>query len=526
MQKLKFPKAILNSQNGSAIILALTAVALLGLMAGAAMTVSGLLANEAQKKVQQAAVSQFASILETAVTNQAICSGTGAPVPPPMRLAGLKFTSTNSKVCDHTCINSGANTGKINVSVEINIQNDQNNRIAVAGRSFPSAGVKVDQLYLTNVTHTPDYATAFGTLMASLSTTGPVAAFAPREIGQVTMNFASANIVGTTMLSCNAAPSAQMLCREMQCVYDATAVQKCSCGYPDMSCPTGQYISGFDPQTQRPVCKSASLDCSVTKGPGYFFAGVDDSGQPICLAVEGAIGNPPPPAAQASNCVYQSGYFVTDYKKSNKFQFIVDLLAGKLVPDAHACTVAMSAACDRVFSNVAIGEPCTTDGEILDQGMESLCVQMQTAPHCRVVCVCNQPAATPTPTPTPTPAQTVACYEKDLAFGVSPQCDTNMNFFADRTSCQNAHSSGSCQRLDGPCVAVQAGTPMADNCAVQPAPQCSGNPPAADAECCSGAWAAHPAVQGQEQYQFCGCGNSPVWTKIRSATGQPTQNGC
>jgi hypothetical protein len=35
-----------------------------------------------------------------------------------------------------------------------------------------------------------------------------------------------------------------------------------------------------------------------------------------------------------------------------------------------------------------------------------------------------------------------------------------------------------------------------------------------------------PTPKGYEAYQFCGCGNNPVWTKIKNASGQNLNNGC
>ena len=274
-------------------IIALTAVALLGLMASATMTISGLMATDMQRKAQTKMIGNFVQNLEAIATNPISCMGTGNGA---NAIKGLRFNpngSTNGNInqdCAYTtaCLKKGEGAGKLPVSLDTNFGEE-----ARVGKSFPNLGITIDGIYLTAITPVLGSPGMYsGNLLVQLSATNPAMSFAPREIGTMNLSF-----TGNTLSSCNSVPSAKSLCESMNCAFNSqvpAGTQKCSCGFPEMACPDGNYISGVNPDGSA-KCTAIELNCATTNGPGYFFAGVDGQGKPICLAVEGTFGVPPPP---------------------------------------------------------------------------------------------------------------------------------------------------------------------------------------------------------------------------------------
>ncbi len=276
-------------------IIALTAVALLGLMASATMTIAGIMANEAQRKSQTKLVGGFIQNLEAIATNPYACMGNGNG---PNNMTGLEFNpgNTNSgnlnQKCANTneCLQKGVGAGnKLGVALGTNLGKD-----ARKGEIFTTLGIKVDDIYLTEIAAVPNATSTYsGKLMVAVSTTAdPKMSFAPREIGLMNLTFDAQ----TKLTACNSAPSARSLCEAMDCAYNANVpagVQRCSCGFPEMTCQPGEYISGVRADGS-PMCTHVELNCQTTHGPGFFFAGVDGQGQPVCLAVEGTFGTPTP----------------------------------------------------------------------------------------------------------------------------------------------------------------------------------------------------------------------------------------
>ena len=288
----------LSSQRGSAMILALTAVALLGLMASATMTIAGILATETQRRAQHDSITSFAQSIETIVTDPDSCKGTNSPGGPNRNLIGLQFMpgGSQTQTCNAACIAKGKPAGgnQLNVAIGMPFASDTNKRFATAGQKYTNLGIEIKELFLRNLVTTAGATstTVTGELMAQLSSINPPLGFAPRLIGQVSF---SLNNGSNALTACRSAPSAQSMCEQMQCVYNTQAApgaQRCTCGFPDLQCSGGSYIKGYNPATQSAVCQPVGLNCAVTKGPGFFFAGIDSAGNPVCLAVEGGYGNP------------------------------------------------------------------------------------------------------------------------------------------------------------------------------------------------------------------------------------------
>lgn len=368
----------LKSQSGSALILALMATALLGLMASATLTVASILATEAQRKAQTETISNFSQMLQTISSNPTACKGTGTGNGNgggPQTLSGLRFfnnangTGNRSQTCNAQCLTRGQGVnGKLYVSLDTNLGEAKN------GATFPAdVNVNVTELYLRNVNITGS--TATGELMATLATQTPALSFAPRIIGVVNLSF-DAN---WALDSCTSSPSPQMLCEQMKCVYNANApagAQRCTCGFPEANCPAGQYISGFDRSTGTAICTPVGLNCATTHGPGFFFAGVDAQGAPICLQVEGGYGvaaSPTPvatasPAATATpgNCVWMFSASNDAPTKNQNLQYalrnknFIEAILRIAMPEANAlCDEPQSGTiqqCDP--NNNTVGKPC------------------------------------------------------------------------------------------------------------------------------------------------------------------------
>ncbi len=306
--RTRLDKFHFKNSRGSALGLIVTAMGLLGVATVATINISDHLNKGATADTQTRAVDNFAQLVENLVTSPVACYGTvsGQPRTNPTAtavvtdLGGLRFYPSGGGPATRMAFEPVPPTppGTQDVVIGGFILNSANNRDIAKNMSFPNLDIRVDNLYLQNIQADPILPNTFqANLMLSVGIiSNPNKGFAPRSISRVTLKFNGTN----QLIGCVGTIPAQSMCEQMGCRYNpASANQKCFCGFPDMDCNSGipadgerRYISGWDPATNAPICKSIEISCA-SKGPGYFFAGMDSYGSPICLAVESNTTPPP-----------------------------------------------------------------------------------------------------------------------------------------------------------------------------------------------------------------------------------------
>ena len=292
----------ISSQAGSSLVMALVCVAVIGAVAATAMQLSAQMSSQAKSDLESKALQTFIQALETVAGTNEACLGAGGG------LDGIKFQSVTG---------FGATNFDFAVAKDLTVGQDMSigTQLPTAGggRFVAQTGAIYDPLKLTidkmsfrkavKVTGTTQYN---GELLFQAHIGSRK--FAPRVIGNMSLVFSGA-VPGTAASGCTFSESAQSACESMGCKFNVGAPagkQKCVCGFPQLTCPAGQYIVGIDETVTppQPLCGEFKADCSDPAyggiGDGYFLAGFDDSGKPICQPVEGALASTPTPVPTAT----------------------------------------------------------------------------------------------------------------------------------------------------------------------------------------------------------------------------------
>ncbi len=283
-----------SSQRGSALLPVMISVLVVGLIAA---SVANMASTGAQQSVADSDMRAMLSIVQTLGTvagaNES-CLGVAG-------LDGLKFRDAsgaygNDKFALATA--SDAVNGQ-DISIGTQLQNAGANFIVKAAQTYAPLNLTIDQLAYRNVKQVIGTNTYNGEviLKATMNVGTPqVHALAPRSVGKLSITVNSG-----ILTACSYIQSGQIACEAMNCKYNAAATkQKCTCGFPPVTCPSAAgepraYISGLDESVSPPaaVCTTYKADCSDPasggKGQGFFFTGFDNSGDPICVAVEGQV---------------------------------------------------------------------------------------------------------------------------------------------------------------------------------------------------------------------------------------------
>ncbi len=294
------------TEKGSAVVIALIAVALAGLMIFATTTVTNQMITEATREQQKDAIDKFNLFVEAIATNPDTCAGIASS---PM--TGFTFVNPTSHAVgkDQYVLGSPTITmQEVRLPSNIDVAGGGTRVIKGADANDATKAVfdnfnrlTVDRFFIQNARQLDP--NTYQVDLLYRASVGPTQ-FAPRNLGQLTLSFSAGSLS-----ACVLQQSAQAMCEDMGCKFNITAPgQKCSCGFAEMSCPQtpGQpmnYIAGINTSTNppTPICRSFKVSCLTKMGqPGYALTGINASGDPVCEAVEGSAGGPPPPTPPPS----------------------------------------------------------------------------------------------------------------------------------------------------------------------------------------------------------------------------------
>lgn len=292
------------NQKGIVLVPVLLATLGIGVGAGTIMAINANTAKQTTEASQVKSIDRFVKMLEVVVADPVTCYGTvnGLPRTSPTDAAtatdiqGLRFFPvpySAGDVANRTnFVRNAAAAAEQNVSIGTHVRDESGNILtADNGKVFVTSDIQVNRLYITNLRPGTAPNTFNASLVADLSViSAPGKIFAPRVVTDLTIQVDS----GTTMLGCEAVIEAKQVCESMGCRFNPNSVgKKCHCPFPDMDCNAGisptdprRYIIGYDTSSRTPICRDLEINCLNTKGPGFFMAGIDVNGDPICLAAE------------------------------------------------------------------------------------------------------------------------------------------------------------------------------------------------------------------------------------------------
>ncbi len=291
----------LKNQSGQALIISLVGIALFAILAGAIASRLTSTSRETAKGGDRANLESFVTALGSVVNDQVGCFGTNVHAP---RVVPADPTSTADLqgLRFYGQVASGLPTGVPNqfkfmpnlatqwVVLGTHFIGSGGQRLDAAnGTDLIAAGIRVEKRYLNSVLNTGAGAySADLMLVASSLRSGET--FAPRVISTITLNAVLFVAPNYQLNSCQGQVVASATCAQMGCTFHpgvSGGFSKCMCGYPDGVCPVDglgdqQYLTGYNQVLHQPICHSIRFQCAS----GLFFAGFDQSGLPICFAVE------------------------------------------------------------------------------------------------------------------------------------------------------------------------------------------------------------------------------------------------
>ena len=499
---------MLRESNGSAILLALIALAIAGIAITTLSSVNSAMIITSRRENQKAQIERLNLMIESVAANPETCAGSGTSA-----LSGFTFVNPTSRAVgkDQFALLAGGPTSQ-EVRLPINLIRSGNVQIIKgvdAADANPSTleelgSLTVNKFYIQNprIIDPKSYKVELLTEVSIDDTS-----FAARRLGDLLLTFQSGSLS-----ACILELTPQTMCEAMGCKYILNAPsQKCACGFPEMTCPQtpGQpmnYIAGVDSSSNppQPICRSMKLSCLTKKGPGFVFSGIDQNGEPICEAVEGSVATPTPAptatatpiATPAAGCFNQFEVYFGWTCPGAIDTFFMSCPAGQGSPQATYGTQARPASC-------GVPSPTTwVPGE------------------CRPCA-----SATPSPTPAPTSTPQICVPDGDVVLISYGSCRGG------------APPSGKPPGIDSQCCsgnAVRVCDSMADifwTCAPTPTTCTVGQLRPDRRACCSTGGSTYstfpkPPEPGRTEYIFCGCGNNPEWWMIMDASGNTIPNGC
>lgn len=347
----------LNSQRGSALLLALAMVALTCLVALTSGEITNRISNESSKAISRMSEAKFNQLLESTAADPGACAGIN-------QLGGLQFVNpTTGAVGKDQFVLANSSILQQDVRMTSNIPDVTGRPMVLNGADASNAAksylfgfdLTIDQLFIQN-SRQVDTTTFQVDLMQKSTVSG--FSYAPKFVGSMVLNFTSGSLT-----SCQLRQSARAICEDMGCKFlENASGRKCSCGFAAMSCPQipgepMQYIAGVDTTTTPPTpkCATFKVSCRDRKGPGFALSGIDRFGQPICEAVEGitiAGSAPTPSTPTPTPTPTATGTPVAPAPVSYKFYFISNASFGSLPQ------------CSTKSANGAVtaGSPCTNQG--------------------------------------------------------------------------------------------------------------------------------------------------------------------
>ena len=281
----------LRNETGSTLLLALIAVAIVGLMAATTMSMAGLFSQDKSRARRLTEVDTFSQRLSTAASDPVVCAG--APKALPVPLEGLTFLSGGTYGKTQFQNTPGPQEVRIQVNSTV-LDGSAHYLFALPGGSVDGMpNVSVQSLFIQNPA-----ANGVGRFTAQLGhrITVDGQKYADRLVGTLSLEFDSST--PPALKGCQLKQSSQIICENMGCKYlQNVSGVKCRCALPAMQCanstPPRDYIVGINASISppQPICRPFKVSCldSPQYGKGFVLAGVNDAGGPICQPLEGNV---------------------------------------------------------------------------------------------------------------------------------------------------------------------------------------------------------------------------------------------
>jgi hypothetical protein len=309
-----------HNQSGNTLLMVLVGIALLSISTWSVLRIVDHNNRQSISDLETRDIEFFRKTLESILGDKVMCFGTvnnqprtsgGQAANLAVDMGGLNFlNSPANPPAAKDKFNTAGMQQSVSLGTSYRLVAGGSTLQAGPGVDFPMANIRVLDLYLNNITvvSTLSDMVTHITYQADLMLNAAVLSnlnrsFGPRLVGKLKFEVIKAGPGPWILSGCEGVIPAQTMCENMGCRYttDINAKQRCNCGFPDLDCNPGwvpgtskKYIAGYDPATNTPICRSADLNCTT----GLFFAGIDESGQPICVALE----SPPNPPGNKCWC--------------------------------------------------------------------------------------------------------------------------------------------------------------------------------------------------------------------------------
>lgn len=273
---------MMNNNRGNTLVMVLVAAGLVSGLGLLAMRVNSNLVTDVSRSKSSESVESLVQTISLIVSDNALCtSGVDGSGPNP----GLVFEDASGNPSGFNSALASSATGQ-NIRLGTNL--NAGTVVLRTGLVLDRFDLRIDQLVLRSsgaiITGKP-LNTYSGEIFMTATQVSTGRAMAMRKVTDLTFHVDPAT---SALLGCAGFISAQQICEDMGCSYLVSAEnKKCQCLMPNMTCPADQYISGYDAGFS-PICRPFELTCETGgagRGPGYFMAGIDRNGAPICVAM-------------------------------------------------------------------------------------------------------------------------------------------------------------------------------------------------------------------------------------------------
>jgi hypothetical protein len=263
-------RSFLKDDQGSALLLAIAAAGVLGVIVMAGMSISKQVTDQTKRLQPKLNTARLTSYVSTLMSDPKICAGVpGTP------FTGIDFFDSGGTVA------TKAQFDPTRLNQKIQVGSNLTAGVLKPGLTVDDFGVKINNIYLGQVLGAGANYTANVYLSASDPTNGTT--LSSEMLGTLHMGF-----TGGVLTSCSMKLQAQDVCDSMGCAWNAAGSPKCTCNFHNLSCnspPAGDppygYVQGYTNTngTIQKICRSADFTCPG----GQFLQGFDAQGGMRCV---------------------------------------------------------------------------------------------------------------------------------------------------------------------------------------------------------------------------------------------------
>ena len=287
-------------QSGSALVLALITVVLMGITAIAAMEISRYINNDAAYSGDMGNINALANSVTLLLSEPQVClNGLDSTQ------AGLQFENNAGMLARFNPGLAASPNGQL-VRFGTNFSSSFGGLLTLRSNiDVPDFGFRITRLYMKAgpAPAAPQYQGEIYAQLETINMASGKPALADKLLS--TVDFAVDGTGAVTGCRAQAGQTtASEFCQSMGCNYNANAIgQKCQCPLPPAQCGQGSYIAGLDDNTMQAICKPAAVACAS----GQYLAGIKSDLQPVCVTV----GTAPTPTPTPSNPYTLYGYILS-----------------------------------------------------------------------------------------------------------------------------------------------------------------------------------------------------------------------